>query len=68
MYAAIIELNTLADTVWSAANNQDFFLIARNLDVINTISKTLLTDYITSLNDEKQQSVENALKFALDLS
>ena len=39
-----------------------------NLDVINTVPKTLLTGYIVSLLDEKQEAVEKALKFALDLS
>ena len=41
---------------------------AVNLDVINTVPKTLLTGYIVSLGYEKQQVVEQALKFALDLS
>ena len=39
-----------------------------NLDVINTIPKEFLTEFITALSDEKQQAVEKALKFALDLS
>ena len=39
-----------------------------NLDVVNTIPKELITEYITRLSDEKLQVVEKALKFALDLS
>lgn len=39
-----------------------------NLDVINTIPKTLLTEHIVSLAGEKREAVEKALKFALDLS
>ena len=39
-----------------------------NLDVINTIPKELLAEFITTLGDEKQQAVEKAIKFALDLS
>ena len=40
---------------------------AVNLDVINTIPKSLLTDSITILTPSKIQEVEAALKFALDL-
>lgn len=39
-----------------------------NLDVINTISKKLLTEFIVCLGDERMQAVEKALKFALDLN
>ena len=39
-----------------------------NLDVINTVPKALLTDYMTSLSNEKQQAVDKALKFSMDLS
>ena len=38
-----------------------------NLDVINTVKKELLTEFIVTLRDEKMQTVENALRFALDL-
>ena len=41
---------------------------AINLDVINTVPKMLLTGYIVSLGDAKQEAIEKALKFALDLS
>ena len=39
-----------------------------NLDVINTVPKESLTEYITALSEEKLQAAEKALKFALDLS
>ena len=39
-----------------------------NLDVINTIHKESLTEFITTLSEEKLQAAETALKFALDLS
>src|SRR5881628_1621897 len=39
-----------------------------NLDVINTVKKISLTDFITKLSEEKLQAVEKALKFAMDLS
>ena len=39
-----------------------------NLDVIDTIRKELLADFVAKLPDEKIQAVESALKFALDLS
>ncbi len=39
-----------------------------NLDVINTVPKESLTEFITSLSEEKLQAVEKALKFALDLN
>ena len=38
-----------------------------NLDVINTIPKESVNEFITSLSDERLQAAENALKFALDL-
>ena len=38
-----------------------------NLDVINTIRKEWLTEFVATLRDEKLKAVENALKFALDL-
>ena len=38
-----------------------------NLDVINTVRKEWLTEFVVGLTDEKLQAVENALKFALDL-
>ena len=41
---------------------------AVNLDIINTVPKLLLTTYIVSLGDAKQEAIEKALKFALDLS
>ena len=39
-----------------------------NLDVINTVPKELLTEFITVLSEQKIQEAENALKFALDLN
>ncbi|OGW83938.1 MAG: hypothetical protein A3C47_00725 [Omnitrophica bacterium RIFCSPHIGHO2_02_FULL_51_18] len=39
-----------------------------NLDVINTVRKELLVEFVTKLSEEKLQAVENALKFAFDLS
>ncbi len=39
-----------------------------NVDVINTIPKELLVEFIVRLGDEKMQAVEKALKFALDLN
>ena|SRR3989338_8822711 len=39
-----------------------------NLDVINTVPKESLTEFITTLSEEKLQAAEKALKFALDLS
>jgi len=41
---------------------------AINLDTITTIPKTLLVDRITLLNPEKIQALNEAIKFALDLS
>lgn len=38
-----------------------------NLDVVNTISKKLLLERITSLSSEKIKEIESALKFALAL-
>ena len=38
-----------------------------NLDVINTVRKELLTEFISALTDEKLKAVEQALKFSLDL-
>ena len=38
-----------------------------NLDVINTVRKESLVDFVMSLSEEKLQTVEKALKFALDL-
>lgn len=38
-----------------------------NLDVVNTISKKLLLERITSLSSEKISEIESALKFALAL-
>lgn len=38
-----------------------------NLDVVNTISKKLLLERITSLSAEKIKEIESALKFALAL-
>jgi mRNA interferase MazF len=39
-----------------------------NLDVINTVPKEHLSEFIVRLSGEKMQAVEEALKFALDLS
>ena len=39
-----------------------------NLDVINTIPKKYLQEYITMLSQSKLELVEKALKFALALS
>ncbi len=41
---------------------------AINLDTITTIPKSLLADRITLLNPEKLQALNEAIKFALDLS
>lgn len=41
---------------------------AINLDTITTIPKSLLTDRIALLNPEKLQVLNEAIKFALDLS
>ncbi|MFQ6102573.1 MAG: type II toxin-antitoxin system PemK/MazF family toxin [Anaerolineae bacterium] len=38
-----------------------------NLDVINTVPKTLLTEHITTLSDEKMAQVEDAIRFALGM-
>jgi mRNA interferase MazF len=38
-----------------------------NLDVINTIPKQSLVDYIATLKFEKLQALESALRFALSL-
>ena len=40
---------------------------AVNLDVINTVRKESLIEFIVALRDEKLQAVEKALKFALDM-
>ncbi len=39
-----------------------------NLDVINTVPKELLYEFITTLSEEKLQAAEKALKFALDIN
>lgn len=39
-----------------------------NLDVINTIPKKVLKDYVSSLNRTKLEAVESALKFVFALS
>ena len=41
---------------------------AVNLDTMLTIPKTLLQTQITTLNASKMQLIENAIKFALNLS
>ena len=38
---------------------------AANLDDINTIAKTRLADYITTLSEQKMTEVERAIKYAL---
>ena len=38
-----------------------------NLDVINTIPKSLFSKYLSTLSLQKMMCVEEALKFALDL-
>lgn len=38
-----------------------------NCDVVNTIPKNSLEEFITKLSEEKLEAVECALKFALDL-
>jgi mRNA interferase MazF len=38
-----------------------------NLDVINTVPKALLTEYITTLSDEKMAQVEAAIRYALEM-
>ena len=40
---------------------------AVNLDVMTTISKSLLTDRITTLKHDKRLAVDEAVRFALDL-
>ena len=39
-----------------------------NLDVINTIPKELLKEFIATVDDIKLEAIEKALKFALDLN
>src|SRR3989338_4177033 len=39
-----------------------------NLDVINTVPKESLVEFITTLSEQKMQAAETALKFELDLS
>ena len=39
-----------------------------NFDVINTVAKDSLVEFITTLSEEKLQAAEKALKFALDIN
>src|SRR3989338_3338328 len=39
-----------------------------NLDVINTVPKESISEFITTLSEEKLDAAEQALKFALDLN
>jgi mRNA-degrading endonuclease toxin of MazEF toxin-antitoxin module len=39
-----------------------------NLDDITTIPKTLITEQISTLSDERMREIAEAVRFALDLS
>ena len=39
-----------------------------NLDVVNTIPKKLLAEYLSTMKASKMEAVEKSLKFALNLS